>query len=435
MTGSRYRYVLLIVLLIIAAFNFLDRAALGIALQSIKVDLKLTDTQLGLISGFAFAVFYSIMGIPIARLADRYNRVTIISITTAVWSVMVALCGAASSFATLALIRVGVGVGEAGCIPPAYSLIADYFERAERPRATAIYTLAGPISFLVGYYCSGWLNDALGWRKMFFVLGLPGLILVPLALLTLKEPRKMLQPSPIKLGKASEHQSFAAVSAVLWRNRTFKHILIANSVIYFFGYGLLQWQPTFFIRQFGLTAGEVGTWFALIYGLGGLLGTYLSGVFASRLAAGDEKRQLRAASIAILVHAAFLSAVYLSPTRNLALGLLAIANISGYAVYAPMLATVQSIVPDRMRATSIAIIYLFGNLIGMGLGPLAAGALSDLLRSTAGSASLRDALLLLTPGFLIATWQLWRAGSSAQTDIVAAGEDARHSGEIPQVAK
>jgi MFS family permease len=170
MKTTTYKNYLLMVLLVILAFNYVDRLALGLVLQNIKADLHLSDTQLGVLSGLAFAVFYSVMGIPIARWADRGNRVVIISITTALWSAAVALCGLAGSFWQFAAISVGVAVGEAGCIPPAHSLIADYFTRAERARALSVYSLGGPLSMLIGYFLAGWLTEMYGWRVMFMMI-------------------------------------------------------------------------------------------------------------------------------------------------------------------------------------------------------------------------------------------------------------------------
>src|SRR5687767_13558141 len=181
MRHTVYKNYLLGLLTLILLFNCVDRLALGLLLQEIKIDLNLSDTQLGFLSGIAFALFYSIMGIPIARWADRGNRTVIISLTTAVWSLMVALCGAAGSFMQLMLIRIGVAIGEAGCVPPAHSLIADYFSRAERPRAVAIYMLGGPLSVIIGNFLAGWLNEFYGWRMTFAILGLPGLVLAALA--------------------------------------------------------------------------------------------------------------------------------------------------------------------------------------------------------------------------------------------------------------
>src|SRR5688500_2799534 len=193
MTESRYKQYLLAVLLVVLASNYVDRLALGLLLQDIKVDLSLSDTQLGLLSGIAFALFYSVMGIPIARWADRGNRVTIITLTTALWSAAVALCGVAGSFLQLMMMRIGVAVGEAGCMPPAHSLIPDYFTRAERPRAVAIYMLGWPLSVVVGYFLAGWLNELYGWRITFMMLGVPGLGLAASAWFILKEPRREMR--------------------------------------------------------------------------------------------------------------------------------------------------------------------------------------------------------------------------------------------------
>jgi len=189
MQEGMYRRYLLAVLLLIQAFNAVDGLTLGIVLQNIKLDLHLTDTQLGFLSGIAFALFYGVMGIPIARWADRGNRITIIATTTALWSVAVSLCGVAANFTQLLLIRVFVAVGEAGCIPPAQSLIADYFPRAERPRAIGIYMLGGSVSVVIGYTLAGWLNQLYGWRATFIMIGLPGVALAALARFTLREPR------------------------------------------------------------------------------------------------------------------------------------------------------------------------------------------------------------------------------------------------------
>ena len=191
MQPALYKRYALGVLTVIFLFNCVDRVALGIVLEDIKIDLDLTDTQLGLLSGISFALFYSVMGIPIARWADRGNRVTIISVTTFLWSVAVALCGLAGSFVQLLLIRIGVAVGEAGCNPPAFSLMADYFTRAERPRAAAIYAMGGALSFVVGFFGAGWLNELYGWRVTLMVLASPGVVLAALAWFILKEPRYM----------------------------------------------------------------------------------------------------------------------------------------------------------------------------------------------------------------------------------------------------
>jgi predicted MFS family arabinose efflux permease len=407
-----YKTYVLILLLVILAFNYVDRLALGLFLEPIKHDLALTDTQLGVLSGIAFAVFYAFMGIPIARWADRGNRSRIISLTLALWSAAVALCGTAGSFVQLLLIRIGVGIGEAGCIPPAHSLIADYFTRAERPRAVAIYMLGGPLSVLIGYLGAGWLNEFYGWRVTFMLLGVPGLALFVLTTLTLREP-------PREAAARERRPTLAQVCARLLSNRTYRHLLLAIAVTSFFNYGIATWQPTFFVRSFGLQTGELGTWLALIWGGGGLLGTYCGGEWATRCAAHQEARQLKIIAVVYACSAVISVFVYSATNRYLAFALLSVIAVSGYAGGGPLFATIQTLVPARMRAMSLALIYLFANLLGMGLGPLAAGAVSDALHAAFGEESLRYALLLLSPGYLWAGWHVWRASATVTDDLDA----------------
>lgn len=424
-----YRNYLLTLLAAILAFNFVDRQALGLLLQGIKTDLSLSDTQLGLVTGIAFALFYSLLGIPIARWADRGHRVRIIAITTSLWSVAVALCGAAGSFLQLLLIRVVVGIGEAGCIPPANSVIADYFSRAERPRAVAKYMLGGQVSAVVSYFAAGWLNELYGWRVTFVLLGLPGLALGALAWLTLREPRYekaaagAIAPSdrpptgaqPLAL--PSIQPSLRDVCATLWANSTFKHLLACLAVSSLFAAGMWQWQPAFLLRTYGLKTGELGTWLAIVSGLAGLAGTYLGGELASRYATRNENLQLRVMAAAYVGSAFSSAAVYLSPNLYLAFGFIGLTAVGFTMTTAPYFALVQTLVPEPMRASSIAIIYLFSNLIGAGLGPLVAGAVSDTLRPIAGHDSLRYSLLALCPGYFWGAWHLWRASQTVIRDV------------------
>ncbi len=426
MQKATYKKYLLAILLGVYTCNFLDRVALGLVLQDIKIELHLSDTQLGFLGGIAFALFYSVLGLPIARWADRGNRIAIISLTAAVWSIMVALCGTAGSFAQLLLLRIGVGVGEAGCVPPAMSLIAEYFNRTERPRAVALYTLGPPLSFLVGFFIAGWMNQFFGWRMTFMVLGAPGLVLAACAWFTLREPRREKSAAgvnfPLEAARmaGSTKQTMLEVCATLWKSATFRNMLFCISVIYFFGYGILQWQPTFFIRSFGLKTGEIGTWFAVTYGVGGVAGSYIGGELASRYAANNERLQLRSIALAIGSFGFISLFIYLSPNRYVGFALIGLATMALNMSNGPLLATIQTIVPENMRATSIALIYLFANLIGMGLGPLAVGALSDILHPWMGEESLRYALLVSAPGYLWGGWHAWRASKSVTRDVTAA---------------
>jgi MFS family permease len=417
---------LLTVLTAILLVNFLDRIALGVVLQEIKLDFQLTDTQLGLLTGIAFTFFYSLMGIPIARWADRGNRVTIIAATTFVWSVAVALCGAARSFIQLMTIRVVAACGEAGCIPAAQSLIADHFDRSERPRATARYMLGLPLALITGYFATGWLNVLLGWRVTFAIIALPGFLLSAVALLVLREPRLAASlPVPreqdgLGTALAARHPPLGAVCRSLWGNRSFRNLVFGYSVWYFFGYGLLQWTPSFFIRSYGLSTGDIGTWLAVAYGAGGLGGVYLGGHLASRYAARNESLQLRSCAVAFILFSVLNACAYLEGHYRAGFLLLGIGALGGNMVQGPVLATIQSLVSPPMRAMSVALMFLFANLIGMGLGPLAAGALSDALHPIWGQESLRYALLLLCPGYLWAAWHLWRASRTVARDIHAA---------------
>jgi MFS transporter, Spinster family, sphingosine-1-phosphate transporter len=429
-----YRSYLLTLLTVIFTFNFADRFALGMVVDNIKADLGLSDSQLGILSGIAFALFYSVMGIPIARWADRGNRRVIIALTAVLWSAMVALCGAAANFVQLLLIRVGVGVGEAGCTPPAHSLIADYYTRAERPRATAIYWQGANLSLIIAYFVAGWLNQFYGWRVMFVLIGLPGLIFGALAWFTIREPRQAKSTtqsvSRQPQGAPTEvRASLREVCTILWRNASFRHLLYAFSVFYFFGYGLMQWQPAFFERSFGLNSGELGTWLAIVYTVTGVVGQHCGGVWVSRYAATNERLQLRAMAI---MNAGFnsiiWSLIYMSPNYYTAFAFMGLSTLGGNTIVGPMYAMTQTLVPPRMRATATALILLFANLIGMGLGPLAAGVVSDALRPLFGEESLRYALLSLTPGYLWMSWHLWQASKTVTTDLAGILSEAEAVG-------
>jgi MFS family permease len=423
MNERAYKNYMLGVLVIIQMFATVDTIVTGIVLQSIKLDLHLSDLQLGFLTGMAYALFYSVMGLPIARWADRGNRVMIIGLAAAAWSVMVFLCGRAASYAQLLLFRVGVAVGEAGCTPTANSLIADYFGRGERPRAVSIYMLGSSLGLLVGYLAAGWLNQLYGWRVTFMALGLPGLAPAIVAWLTLREPRH----AAAMTSEPGDQPPLLEVFRTLWASRTFRHLLFCWSVAAFFGSGMGQWAPAFFIRSFGLKTGELGEWFAIIYGVGGGLGVYLGGYLASRYAASNERLQMRAMGLVYCFCGVVAALSYLSSNVYLTFVLLAIGHIVANTITGPLFATVQSLVPARMRAISFAIIYLCANLIGLGLGPLATGALSDALHPLLGQESLRYALLMLTPGYLWCGWHVW-LGSKTVAAGVGAQQGAADSG-------
>jgi len=418
---DRSRGTLLTILTLALAFNYVDRQVFALVLQNIESDLHLSDSQLGFLSGLAFAVFYAVMGVPIARLADSGNRVTIIAVTTAIWSVFVMLCGCAGSFTQLFLLRVGVAIGEAGCIPPAQSLLSDSFPKAQRAKAFSIYTLGSPLSVILGGFVAGWINQYYGWRITFALLGFPGIPLAVLAWLLLKDSRTQSANEVVHVRSAkpsSEAHSLWYVARSLAGNATFRQLLIAHTILYFFIYGVvLQWQPTFFVRTHGFTTGELGTWQVLIWSLLGTVGTYAGGAFVHRYIADDERKQLRLISCNIAIFGALNVLVYLCTNRYASLGLVALAAPFYSSVFGPLFAVNQSVVPESMRATAVAILFFFANLIGMGLGGFATGLLSDQLRPMFGTDSLRYTLLLLSPGFFWCALHFWLASRSVAADM------------------
>lgn len=433
MKDVTYKRYLLGLLLLITAFNFVDRLTLGLVAPSIKHDLALTDTELGLLSGIAVSLFYAVAGIPLARWADTGNRVTLIAVTTAVWSAAVTLCGAARSFVQLLVVRIVVGVGHAGCLPTVNSLLPDHFRPADRPRAMGIFELASPLGLVLGYGVAGWIAQQYGWRLTFVFLALPGLVLAAVAALTLREPRSA--PSAAPPGEGALPDTGAGPDgaplsgklidgmrtfATLWRNTSFRYLVIAITVSSFFAGGIYQWVPSFFVRSYGMGYRELGTWLAAINAGSALLGSYVGGDLMSRFAGHNARLQFKVVAADFGVTALLTAGTYLVHSKYLAFGLMALNFLLQAATGGPLLSIAQSIVPARMRAMGFAVVYLFTNLIGEGLGPLIGGALSDALHPMLGTESLRYALVLLTPGFLWAGWHLWQASATVETDMAAA---------------
>lgn len=422
--GARRTYVLGLLTAILVV-NYADRLVFGVVLQDLKVDLDLSDTQLGVLTGIAFAFFYAIMGIPLARWADRGNRVSVIAICTVLWSVAVALCGAARNFTQLMVMRMGVAVGEAGCYAPSLSLLSDQFPRSERPRAVSRYMLGFPLAIILALPAAGWLNELYGWRVTFFLFGLPGLILGPLAWLTLRDNR------PAAAEGADPTPPLKDVVRTLWSSATFRNLFLCFFVWGFFGQGIAQWQPAFYLRSHGLSTGEMGTWLALVQGGGTLLGTVLGGELATRYARDNERLQLLGLTVAYSLLAVLLVGVYGAPDHGVSFGILAVYSVIAGAGNGPLFATIQTVVAPRMRALAVALMYLFTNLIGLGLGPLAVGLLSDALNPAVGQESLRFALLAFAPGYLWCAWHLFKASRTVGTDIKAIEAAPAAIGERP----
>jgi MFS family permease len=387
-----YEWYALGILFLVYVFNFIDRQIVTILQEPIKRDLGLSDAQLGLLTGFAFAVFYATLGIPIARLADRTSRSKVIAAALLAWSVMTSLCGAARSFATLLLFRIGVGVGEAGCSPPAHSLISDYFPARKRATALGIYSVGIYVGVMFGYVAGGWINEFFGWRRAFVAVGLPGALFSLVVFFTLREPPRGLSDGRLSHGPTSA-PALREVFALLWSRRSFRHLSFGAALHAFVSYGAGGWLPPFFMRVHGMSSGEVGTWLGLIAGIVGGAGTFAGGWAADRLGARDQRWYCWVCVLSLIVHAPFAIAGYLAGNPYTALGLYLVPAFMGPVYNAPNFAMTQGIVPLRMRAAGAAVLLFVINLIGMGLGPAFIGWLSDLLSPSAGVEALRYALL------------------------------------------
>lgn len=384
----------LTLLLVIYIFNFLDRQVINILAEPIKQDLKLTDWQLGLMSGFAFAIFYTTLGVPIARMAERRNRPLIIAGSLAAWSGFTVLCGQAQNFLQLCLFRIGVGVGEAGCTPPAHSLISDYFPKEKRASALAFYSMGVPLGSLLGMAMGGVIADAYGWRVAFVVAGLPGLLLAVVVAFTLKETRSNLA-SDMAAAKAAQ-PSFSEAMKLLAGKPTFWLLAMAAALKSFIGYGHAPFTASYFLRnhgeqvadlagQFGLqSVGFLGLALGLISGTFGAMSSMIGGWIADRVGARDVRNIVIAPALAVIVTVPVFIFAILADSVPLALGLLVIPYLLNYFWYGPVYSTTQGIVPANMRATAAAILLLIVNLVGLGLGPLAVGLLSDYLNNGLG---------------------------------------------------
>ncbi len=391
------RYYALVLLTIVYAFNFIDRQLLAILQESIKADLGLSDGQLGLLAGFAFAVFYVTAGIPIARWADHSNRRNIVAGSVFLWSLMTAVSGFVNNYAQLLAARIGVGVGEAGGSPPSHSIISDIFPPHKRATALGFYSTGVNIGILFGFLLGGWLNEYFGWRVAFMVVGGPGILLAILVQTTLAEPIRGLTE---KQGSNDGEVPFGKVLSILWSRRSFRHMAFAAALNAFCGYSAASWTASFMIRSHGMSTGELGTWLALISGLCGAIGVFCGGLVADKLGANDKRWYMWVPAIAGLISLPFMVFVYLAQSPYMALSLSIVPGLLHNVYLGSTIATTHSLVGLRMRALSSAVLFLILNLIGMGLGPLLIGLLSDYLEPTWANHSLRQAMLYLVPAVM-----------------------------------
>ena len=411
----QYRRYAMLLLVLVFTSSHVDRQILAILLQPIKLELQLTDTQLGFLSGVAFAIFYAMLGVPLAMWADRGNRRNLIALALATWSGMTAVCGMATNFWQLALARIGVGIGEAGSSPPSHSMIADMYPPAERASAMGTFSLGINLGLMTGFLAGGWISQWYGWRVAFYVVGLPGLLLALVVRLTLREPPR----GYVEGLQSSSHEapSLGTVVRFMASTPTLRHLAAGATLASFVGYGVVLWLPAFLMRSHGLQSGQIGTALAFLFGIMGGISTYIGGSLADRLGRRDVRWSMWVVSVAILIALPFTIAAYLAKDIQTATLYSIVPALMGGVYLGPSFALNQSLVAVRMRSVASAILLFIVNIIGLGLGPQTVGILSDFFQAQYGSESLRYALLCLS---LINAWaalHYFLAGRTLREDL------------------
>ena len=404
--------IVLLFLLLAYIFNFLDRQILGILLEPIKADLKFTDSELGVLTGPAFALVYSIVGLPLAVLADRTSRSGVITAALASWSAFTALCGTAVGFWQLFLFRLGVGLGEAGGVAPSYALIADYFPHSRRARALAVFSLGVPIGLGTGAILGSWIAHNFDWRTAFLAMGIAGLVLAPIFKFVVRDPPRA------KGAAAPTLADLSATFPVIARKRSFWLMAFAASLSSLCGYGLATWVASILIRSFDLTLIQAGQFLGAHLLIGGTIGVFMGGWLADRLGKRSRRWYAWLPAIAWLITAPLYAAGLMSHNLILVWLLLLIPNALNILWLGPVTAAVQHLVEPTKRATASGSFLLINNLIGLGVGPLLIGTISDQLQEAYGADSLRIAALAVLVFYLIAALLMFLASRSIERDWV-----------------
>ena len=390
--SQRYKAYVLLILTGVYTFNFIDRQILVIIQESIKGELGLSDTQLGLLTGFAFALFYVSLGIPIARFADKNNRKNIVSVALMIWSGMTAISGFVMNFFQLLLARIGVGIGEAGGSPPAHSMISDYFPAHQRATALSIYSVGIYVGILAGYSIGGWIDATYGWRVAFYALGIPGVIYALIVFLTVKEPPKGHSDIMVNdLKTEDDEPSFWEVVNHLLSKKTFVFLSLACGLHTFGTYGVGNFSAPFLSRAHGMPVEQIGIFLGLATGFGGIIGTFLGGYLADKFGRRDLRWYLWIPIIVGFLNFLPSYFAFFSENTNLVLIMLTITSFLTALYLGPSIAVTHNLVNSKMRALASAILFLVLNLIGLGFGPMVIGFISDVLQESHGNESLRYA--------------------------------------------
>jgi len=400
-TGPKTNRVAVMAMLLLAyTFNFIDRQIVGILAIPIKADLGLSDAELGLMGGLAFALFYTSLGIPVAMLADRFNRSWIMTGALFVWSLMTAVCGLAQNFWQLFAARLGVGVGEAGGVAPAYSLISDYYPQHERARALSIYSIGIPVGSALGIVAGAYIATEINWRVAFFAVGIAGLVLAPLFKLVVKEPPRGQFDAGAKHGEKAP--SVVDVFREIAGKPTFWGLSVGAACSSMMGYGLFFWLPSFLVRSFEISVLDAGLSYGALLFVGGSIGIYAGGFLADRYGQANKALYARIPAIAFVATIPFYLMGILSTNLLFAMLVLVVPTALGLAWLGPILTAIQHLVPANMRATASAMFLFINNLLGIGLGTALLGYLSDILQSNFGEESLRYSILAGTGFYVVA---------------------------------
>lgn len=395
-TRPWYAYYVLGALTLCYVVNVMDRSQiLAASVQAIKKEFGASDFQMGMLSGLPFAVFYSLMGIPIAAWADRSSRRNVLALAVATWSGMTALFGLAINFTTLFLARIGTAVGEAGGSPPSHSLISDYFPKSRRGTAFAIFALAVPIGTSIGAAIGGWGNQNLGWRNTFIAVGVPGIVLALVVYLTVKEPPRGMSDA-VRPATGQQTPDMWAVLKFLWLRRSFRHLSLAAALHSVVWYASGAFNNAFLQRSHAMSVSEAGYWISLLSAIAGV-GTFLGGYLSDRLSTrmNDRRWYMWVPGVATLLCVPFQFLAYLSPSLSVALPSFVGLMLMAAVFFGPSFAMTQALATLRMRSVATSVLLFIQTLIGNGLGPSVTGFISDWLGPSYRTDSLRYALVII----------------------------------------
>ena len=401
-SGKGYRRWLLFVLLCVCFINYADRSVVGAIAEPLRREFHLNDLQLGLLQGISFALLYSVLGIPVARLAEQHSRVRIIALATLVWSAMTALCATASSYLMLLAVRVGVGVGEAGFMSPATSLLGDHYDRQERSLATSIMMLGVPFGALVGALLGGRIAQSMGWRWAFIVMGVPGLVIAALVFLTLREPARGRTGETVE----ATAPSLTAVARQCWSQPAFRHVVMGGTLGGFGLHGLGQFLGVYFTRVHGLSYAAAGALYGAQTFLSVAGGLLIGGGLTHRLGREDARWYALIPAIGMFGSVPLYLAGFQARGLAASATLIILAGVSLVMHYGSGVAIVQNLATPRTRASCVAFYLLFVNVVAMGLGPPLIGWLSDLFaaRITGPGATAEGLTLALMTSTVLYAW-------------------------------